>query len=282
MRKALVFAALAATALSAPSAFAQDTTPATGTAGATGTVGTGADATATVTPPKPAAPVAAPAPAKEDDAISDHEKVVRKIGVGYMGLSQLPIAGGITGTGLSQSTLDTPVIGARYWLNEKMGIDAGLGFGTTFGGTTVKSNNVETSTSNPAGLGFAIHGGVPLVLGHQKHYKLLVIPELNFGITTRTVETPNQPNVHLGGWRLDVGARAGAEIHFGFIGVPQLALQGTVGLSFRHLQWNATREAQNATPEASVSVSQNGIGTTVQSDPWAIFTNNISAIYYFP
>lgn len=290
MRKALVFAALAATALAAPNALAQDTqTPTTG-AGASGTVSTGVTTETTVTTPvapKPAAPVVAAAPAaREGDDISDHEKVVGKFGIGYFGVSQLPLATGLNAAGnaasVGQGTLDTPVIGARYWMKERIGIDVGLGFGTTFGSTTASANNQDTTTSNPAALGIAVHGGVPLVLGHQKHYKFLVIPELNFGITRRTIETTNQPDVHLGGWRLDIGARAGAEIHFGFIGVPQLALQATVGLAFRHQAWSASRDAQNNTPEVSALTSQNGIGTTVQSDPWAIFTNNISAIYYFP
>lgn len=292
MRKGLVFAALAATALAATPALAQDTAPPTGTTtppagtGATGTVSVGGDTTATTTtttPAPPARPVtAAPAVVKEGDDISDHEKVVGKFAVGYMGINQLPISTGLGAAGAGQGTLSTPVIGARYWLKESMGIDVGLGFGTTFGGTTVTNGNVETSTSAPAGFGVAVHGGVPLVLGHHKHYKFLVIPELNFGITTRTIETANQPDQHLGGWRLDVGARAGAEIHFGFIGIPQLSLQATIGLAFRRQVWTASRDAFNAAPEVSASASQNGIGTTVQSDPWALFTNNISALYYFP
>ena len=36
-----------------------------------------------------------------------------------------------------------------------------------------------------------------------------------------------------------------------------------------------------ATPISS-SVQSNGLSTSVQSDPWALFVNNISALYYFP
>jgi hypothetical protein len=266
------FAAVAATVLAAPSALAQEATTGGGT---TGSVDTAATVT---TPAKPV--VAAASAEKDDNGISDHDKVVRKFAIGYLGFSRLPLAGETAGT--FRGSLDTPVIGARYWMSEKLGIDVGLGFGTTFGGSTSKNNNVETTTSSPAALGVAVHGGVPLVLGHHKHYKLLVIPELNFGFTTRSVEQANQPTVHLGGWRLDVGARAGAEIHFGFIGVPQLSLQGTVGLAFQHQTWSASRDAFGTTTESSQSTSQNGIGTSLQSDPWALFTNNISALYYFP
>jgi len=57
-----------------------------------------------------------------------------------------------------------------------------------------------------------------------------------------------------------------------------------VGLNFRHRNWSATQDANAPTTPAEIAVSnnQNDFGTTVQSDPWAIFTNNIAAIYYFP
>jgi len=74
----------------------------------------------------------------------------------------------------------------------------------------------------------------------------------------------------------------GGQIQFGFIGVPELALQASVGLNFRHQVWSASQDAANNVPASSSSDRASNIGTTVQSDPWALFTNNISAIYYFP
>ena len=59
--------------------------------------------------------------------------------------------------------------------------------------------------------------------------------------------------------------------------MPQLALQATIGLAFRYESIKASLS------DNTVSASQSGIGfgTTVQDAPWAIFTNNISALYYF-
>ena len=37
----------------------------------------------------------------------------------------------------------------------------------------------------PSVLGAAVHGGVPLVFAHQKHYKFLLVPELNVGFAQR-------------------------------------------------------------------------------------------------
>ena len=84
----------------------------------------------------------------------------------------------------------------------------------------------------------------------------------------------------LSGFYFDIGARAGAEIHFGFIGVPELSLQGTVGLALQRQSVSATTTVAGA--ESSVSDGTTRIGTSLQAPPWAIFTNNIAAIYYFP
>lgn len=280
MRTGLAIALGFAAVLFAPAALAQD----------------GDGSTTTVEPPKVTTQVktttttpAAAAPAKVDDGVTDHEKVVGHLGVGYLGLTQLPIgsAGG-TGAGANfagRATLDAPVIGIRYWLSEKMGIDAGLGF-TMFSSSTDAVNGATTTTvDGPAAFGVAVHGGVPLAFAYAKHYKFLLIPEVNVGVTRRGEKqtgNPAPPDINRSGLRVDAGARVGAEIQFGFIGIPELALQASVGLNFRYQNWKSQQDAANNVGEVSVSQSQTSFGTTVQSDPWALFVNNISALYYFP
>lgn len=249
--------------------------------------------------PEPVATVStstpAPAPAeaeKKDDGITDHEKVVGKFGVMYFGVSQQPIGTG-TAAAVGKGTVQTPVIGMRYWLQERMGIDVGLGFNFFSSSRSVEANGQpENNTDGPAVLAFAVHGGLPLAFAYGKHYKFLLVPELNLGYATQTEAAQNvpagqatPPDIHRSGLRFDVGARVGTEIQFGFIGIPELALQASVGLNFRRQVWSASRDANAAAgvpnPESS-SIGENAFGTTVQSDPWAIFSNNISAIYYFP
>jgi hypothetical protein len=299
MRTGLAIALGMAVALGAPSALAQDTTqpaPATGTGAGTGAAagGTGtvdANASTTVAPPRVTTTQTttttehgATRAAAADDGVTDHERVVGHFGVGYLGLTQLPIGAGPV-AGLQRATLDTPVIGVRYWLMEKVGLDLGLGFTMFSSGAKLEANNVSTEVDGPAAFGAAIHGGVPLALAHAKHYKFLVIPEINVGFTNRGEKqngNPAPPDITRSGFRLDAGARVGTEIQFGFIGVPELALQATVGLQFRHQNWKNSQDGANGAPPSSSSFTETGIGTTVQSDPWALFVNNISALYYFP
>jgi hypothetical protein len=78
-----------------------------------------------------------------------------------------------------------------------------------------------------------------------------------------------------GGFHLDVGARAGAEIHFGFIDVPQLSLQGSVGVRL------AMDSVSVEAGDAETSASRFNFNTTVGDNPWNIFTSNVAALYYF-
>lgn len=227
-----------------------------------------------------------PAPAAAGAAAggTDHSQVVGSFGVGYLGLGGITIAGGLPGQNgaVGRTNIDAPIIGVRYWLSDTLGIDAGIGFGIQSGKATNKNGPTTTETEKPAATGFLLHAGVPLVLGTPgQHHTFQVVPELNlgFGSSTQKFQAPPggtaPPNLELSGFRLDIGARAGTEIQFGFIGLPKLALQATVGLYFTTTSVTAKQDQVEGTD------SDTRIGTSVQAAPWAIFTNNISALYYF-
>jgi hypothetical protein len=74
---------------------------------------------------------------------------------------------------------------------------------------------------------------------------------------------------------MPIASAIGAEIHFGFIGIPELSLEGTVGVFVRRETFKVKQDNNSA------SDGTTSFGTSVQSDPWAIFANNISAFYYF-
>jgi hypothetical protein len=167
------------------------------------------------------------------------------------------------------------VVGVRYWLSDFMGIDAGLGFATT--SSSSKVNDAETD--NPGQTVFILHGGVPLSLASAGHFSFQIVPELNIGFAGSTIEDPDDAGpleeTSLSGFHLDLGARAGAEIHFGFIGVPQLSLQGSVGARLSY------DKVSGESGDNEASASTFGIGTTVGDNPWNIFTSNVAALYYF-
>jgi hypothetical protein len=219
-----------------------------------------------------AAPAEPPAAARGETGESDHDRVVGHMGVTYFGVSSLLIGSGTAANPTANQTITAPVLGIRYWLQPKVGIDAGIGLGFQNGSTTVGG----TSTNNPSGFGLLLHAGVPLVLAGGQHYAFEIIPEANIGFASGSYSAGNAGNVSLSGFRLDLGARAGGEIHFGFMGVPQLSLVATVGLYIHDESWGTSPPMGGANGGQNLTIS-----TSVQSNPWSIFTDNISAVYYF-
>jgi hypothetical protein len=232
---------------------------------------------------------ATPVTAKVEDDSPDHERFIGHLAVGYMGISQIPIGtaapapngGGVTDPGAG--TVTAPILGVRYWLKRGLGIDAGLGMGYQSGGvTTVNGNQTTTTSNNNNAFAFALHGGVPIALAEGHHYVFEFVPETTLGFTTGTVKgAPGAgnaaagPDTSVNGIRFNLGARIGAELHFGFMGIPELALQASVGL---YLSYNQASASQ---PNNSWTQNQFNFATSVQGDPWAIFADNISALYYF-
>jgi hypothetical protein len=131
---------------------------------------------------------------------------------------------------------------------------------------------------------------LPYALWVDQHFTVYLGPEIAYahagetdpGAQTSTGGTA--PDVTHSGHRLSIGGRAGAEIQFGFLGMPHLALDATIALTI------------DSTAGSSDGVATNGIGgpgTTTQSfdhlslqtstghQPWNIFISNVAAVYYF-
>jgi hypothetical protein len=206
---------------------------------------------------------------------SDHAAVVGHFGVGFFGVQTVPVMGCDTGAVLcaavGDATVSAPTIGARYWLSEGLGIEAALGLNVT---------SSEAGALQTSAFGFALHGGVPLALAHSGHFVFQVVPQINFGIASGSYEVPGTTS-DVSGLLIEAGAKAGAEIHFGFIDIPQLSLQGTVGLMVRHESRSADTTAGTPAVTATVEQSQTLFGTTVDDEPWDIFIGSITAVYYF-
>jgi hypothetical protein len=218
-----------------------------------------------------AAPQVAQATTTTTDAAytggSDHERMVRTFAIGYLGQA------GLRSIGANGDVVDVnaPIIGGRYWFSNKMGLDAGLGFST--GGTTTTVGDTETEVSDP--FAFALRVGVPFALLDSRHFVFEVIPETTFGFTSNTIQAAGG-DVDVSSVHFDLGARAGAEVHFGFIGIPQLALQAGVGVRFSHDSGSASQGGDEVS-----SISSTRLATTVGNNPWDIFTGNVAALYYF-
>jgi hypothetical protein len=227
--------------------------------------------------PPPAAETELDTPAENRFGTTDHGKVVGRFGVGFFGVASVPIGGGTVAAPDVDDSVDAPTIGLRYWLWDWMAIEGALGLGITSSGASFESGNTSADNNGPSAFALALHGGVPLALAASQHFVFEVIPELNFGFATGGIDDESMANndIDTSGFLFEIGARVGAEIHFGFIDIPELSLQGTVGL---HLRYEGRGVSAG---DSDASISSFRFGTNVQGEPWDIFTGSIAAIYYF-
>jgi hypothetical protein len=244
--------------------------------------GTTTTTTVTTAPTAPAAPEATEATPDdaEKDKRTDHEKVVGGWGVGLLSAVELrPLAPGPT---YPEQSLVVPILGVRGWFSEGFGLEIGFGFNTT-SGTRADDISDREDVPEPTIWGLALHLGLPLSFYDDEHYQFLLLPELNFGASFGAMD--DDPNIDgdqairqrarlVGG-----GLRAGAEIQFGMIGLPMLALTGTVGVRLNYHQ-SSVEAAENGVVVTRVR-SGFQASTSSFNDPWDLFVSSIAALYYF-
>jgi hypothetical protein len=228
-----------------------------------------------------ALPGAAPA-AEAAPGNTDHDAVIGRLAVGYLGLRTMLISTSPIANAQAQIPFEAPIVGVRYWIDQMLGLDLGVGLSIS-GGSTEQSPVIPPAPSTLDLQGYTVfmaHAGVPLALASGKHYSFQIIPEVNLGIANSSIEVMGF-ETRFSGFHLDIGMRAGAEVQFGFIGIPELGLQAGVGLGFQMDTTNGTADATVGTPETSFDVSTNRFATSVGDNPWNIFTSNVAALYYF-
>ena len=175
--------------------------------------------------------------------------------------------------------VSAPAIGARYWINHRFGIDAAIGMNLPSATFETINGATTTTTDIPVPHGTLIHLGVPIAVTTTKHATFLVTPELNLGFGGSTV--PADPMVmddtetSNSGSLLQLGARGGAEIHFGFMGIPNLSLEGGIGLYLNRISVSTEKG------DTSASLAQTAFATTTFNSPWDFFKSTVAARYYF-
>jgi hypothetical protein len=161
-----------------------------------------------------------------------------------------------------------------------LAIDLGLGLGFSAGDTTAAYDEVTASIEKPTVLSFVVHTGIPITIADTRHMTFFVVPQATFGFAGSNVapqfEQYAPPDASLRGLQVNVGVTAGAELYFGFIGLPRLALQGGIGL-FMTAEWANATVGNQSVSDTSVNISPSW-----GNDPWDILSGgNVAARYYF-
>jgi hypothetical protein len=206
---------------------------------------------------------------------SAREAVIGRLGVGWLGTVDVPVGPAANAGAASMAPIPTPVVGVRYWINSVIGLDAGLGFFTTSSATRTETGTT-TTVEGPTRTSVVLRAGVPITLADVGNFAFNVIPEINVGIGTGGIKGPmGGPTTDLSGFLLEGGLRAGAEIFFGFIGIPQLSLEGSVGAFL------SSATGKMSAGGGSTRFSSFVLSTSSVAQPWDIFRKDVAARYYF-
>ena len=82
-------------------------------------------------------------------------------------------------------------------------------------------------------------------------------------------------DLRLTGFVFGAGGRVGAELSFGFLGVPQLSLQSAWGVRFE------SRRRKGKIGDAEMTLTDNAVGTSFQGEPWQWLTGSLAVYYSF-
>ncbi len=208
---------------------------------------------------------------------SDHQRVVGRVAVGFLGITGVPVHG--FGQEAGTETVSAPTLGIRYWFNEGLGLDAGLGIGLDTAGGTATTPDTETDLPGTNLFAFALHLGLPISAWSTGHYNALLIPELGFGFATGSNDgmvAGTADDISVSGLLFQVGLRAGAEFHLEVLDVPQATLQLTIGLGLAL----EMRDIEDAAGTFGVSRNAVHLRTNLRNLGSAL-ASGIQAFFYF-
>jgi hypothetical protein len=224
---------------------------------------------------------------------TDHDAVRKKWSLGLLGLAELPVAvgdayGNAVPAGERTITSDktlAPVIGTRYWLTKRTGIEIGVGLSVLSGSRKAVGLGV-LNADGPSIFGIGGHFGLPIAASYGKHYTFLVIPYLAYGYASSVDSRANDPpqdDIFGTGTVFEGGVRAGVELQLGAIGLENFALQLTTGLRLRYETRTAnvpilTTEGASDTDRISKDLR---FETTPGSTLGSAVAGTIAALYYF-
>lgn len=216
-------------------------------------------------------------PRRQGSGNSDHASVVGVVGLGFFGVDAISVDPGVTGDGI---VLDAPSIGVRYWTSERMGIDVALGLAFTdfsFSEAGTIARGLKSA------FGINLHLGLPIALHARDHFTVELIPEIDFGYGTATLLARDPVNdISFTGMDINIGIRLGGEVQFGFIGLPQLGLQTTIGVGFNYFSQSADGvglPAVNTDIAAGTETVENSgfaLSTTLNN----VFEGTVRLVYY--
>jgi len=189
-------------------------------------------ANAQTEPEQPAPPPPPPPPPPTPEAPrgmvalgpSDHQEVMGAIGLQIARSFALAPAGTDVVTGVTN-------VGVRYWFNEKLGVDAGLGLAISH----------VSDGGSATGIGFGLNAGVPMAIGIYKHITTFFEPSLDFFLIKSNTDNNNTL------FDFDVLGSLGFEWQLGWVEASRISLILRLGAGINLISDGTTTQITFAT-----------------------------------
>ena len=154
-------------------------------------------------------------------------------------------------------TVNLGAVGARYWMNRNVALNGYLVLGS--GGGSLGGQDLDTY------LGVGPIVGMTLLLANWKHLAIGASPEL--AVVWFRPAGGDTDSTTL----FQLRAAIEGELHFGFIDIPELSLEASVG-AFLSIQDRQTSTGDSTTIRFT---------TSSFNTPWDILRSAVAARYYF-
>lgn len=232
--------------------------------------------------PAPVQELSPPPALKVVDPPSARERMLNTWGFGFLGTSSVFKAtpaitmGQFGAVQVDRSTV--PMLGVRWWTPfKRLGLELGVGAMVSGSYSDVAMPGM-TPGEGPTTTEFLVHVSAPLVLGSTQHTIVFLAPEARAGLSRFQPDTSGTGV--LTATTLDFSLKAGVEIFFSFLGLPNLSIEAGVraGLVYEARQFVTSRPLQGDLVSVS---SQTRFQTSLIANPWDLFTSTLAARYYF-
>lgn len=229
---------------------------------------------------------------------SDHDDQVGLIALAYHGTRAIPslATGGShvvvadDGSATLTVTPDSstiPIFGVRYWFTRRIGLDVGAGIAFESGSFARRIPNPDPTKdrtedgASARSLLLASRVALPISLHAGRHYNLMVIPDVTLGVSRASLPAFQKStsgedlDLQLTAVGIGAGARVGAEVSFGFVGVPELSVQAAWGVQLEAMKRTGRIGAAEAT------LSDLALGSSTGGGAWRWLTGGFSVFYGF-
>jgi hypothetical protein len=246
-------------------------------------------------PPRPFEPPPRVVPAAQPPVVAPTaiERLRNSVGIGFFGASLIdePFVGISPqfGTAFVQQALSVPLIGARWWTPlsagplKRVGVELAGGVASVSGSRAMLNGNLQLGNDTDVHLGWGLHLGVPLAIASTEHTVVFLSPEYRFTSNTVTPagSVPLNPGQHpglvAGAIANDLSLRAGLEVFFGFLGLPNLSIEGSVRLGVR---WLETTSLPNGQLGPAVVDDSTKVNSSLSNNVFDLFTGSVAAKFY--